>query len=387
MDLSWTPRELSFRDEVRTFLDEHLRPDWTVLRLDHDLEQGDEGARRAWQRILFEHGWLKLTWSTADGGRGATRMMEAIFQAELVDRGAPPIWGRAGSYLLAPTLHRHSAPQQKIRFIEPTLAGDLFFCQAFSEPDSGSDLASLRTSAARVDGGWVLTGQKCWSSGAMHADRAFLLARTDREAPRHRGIGFFLVDMKQPGVEVRPTKQATGHSEFAEIFLSNAFVADEDVVDDPANGWNVAMTTFGFERAAMANALLLQRSIGEVATRLHAAGRAREPIARQRLARLVAEARAFLWLSFRDLSRYEHGEVPGAETSLSKIGWSETQKRLRSFAVELSGTDSMAFAPGRDCGEPFDHLWMWSAAQTIYGGTSEIQRNIVAERLLGLPRS
>jgi alkylation response protein AidB-like acyl-CoA dehydrogenase len=387
VDLTWTPQELSFRDEVRSFLDEHLPASWTVLRLDHDLEQGEEAIRRAWQRILFDHGWLKLTWGADEGGRGATRMMEAIFQAELVERGAPPIWGRAGSYLLAPTLHRHSTALQKARFIEPTLAGDVFFCQAFSEPDSGSDLASLRTSATRVDGGWRLNGQKCWSSGAMYADRAFLLARTDPTAVRHHGIGFFLVDMKQPGIEVRETKQASGHSEFGEIFLSDAFVADDDVVDEPTNGWNVAMTTFAFERAAMANAMLLQRAIREVANRMKSTGMANDPIARQRLARLVADARVFSWLSFLDLSRYENGEVPGAETSLSKMGWSETQKRLRSFAVDLNGMHSTGRIEDGSTEDPFLHLWIWSAAQTIYGGTSEIQRNIVAERILGLPRN
>jgi alkylation response protein AidB-like acyl-CoA dehydrogenase len=387
VDLQWSSDELAFRDEVRTFLDQHLPTSWTVLRLDHDLEQGDETIRREWQRILYEHGWLKLTWSVEDGGRGATRMQEAIWQAELAERGAPPIWGRAGSYLLAPTLHRHSTPSQRARFVEPTVAGDIFFCQAFSEPDSGSDLASLRTSATRADGGWRINGQKSWSSGAMHADRAFLLARTDPEAPRHRGIGFFLVDMNQPGVEVRATKQASGHAQFGEIFLQDAFVADDDVVDEPNRGWNVAMTTFAFERAAMANAMVLQRSIKEVTQRVRDLGRHDDPIVRQRLAELVTESHVFSWLSYRDLTRYQGGDEPGPETSLSKMGWSEAQKRLRTFAIELTGMDCVATSNADDAADPFIDLWMWSAAQTIYGGTSEIQRNIVAERMLGLPRA
>jgi alkylation response protein AidB-like acyl-CoA dehydrogenase len=385
MDLSWTVEDEGFRAEVRAFIDTNLPAEWRVLRLDHDLEQGDETARRSWQRLLFEHGWLQLTWDRAHGGRSASRMMEAIFQTELVEAGAPPIWGRAGSYLLAPTLQHHATDDQRKRFIEPILSGEVFFCQAFSEPDSGSDLASLRTTATWVEGGWLLNGQKCWSSGAMHADRAFLLARTDPATTRHDGIGYFLLDMDQPGVEVRPTKQASGHAEFGEIFLTDAFVADDDVVGEPTAGWKIVMTTFAFERAAIANAMLLERAVREVLARAQAEGLAADPLVRQRLARLLTEVRVFHWQSLRDLTRYEQGISPGAETSLSKMGWSETAKRLRSLAIELRGMHSFA-SDGSGHDDPWVHLWIWSAAQTIYGGTSEIQRNIVGERMLGLPR-
>jgi alkylation response protein AidB-like acyl-CoA dehydrogenase len=312
-------------------------------------------------------------------------MMDAIYQTELAAAGAPPIWGRAGAYLLAPTLQRHASEEQRKRFVEPILAADVVFCQAFSEPDAGSDLASLAATASPAPGGWRLNGQKCWSSGAMHADRAFLLARTGPAELRHRSIGFFLVDLRQAGVEIRPTKQASGHSEFAEIFLDDVFVGDDDVVGDPAEGWAVAMTTFAFERAAVANAALLERSVQEVVAKAADAGRSSDPIVRQELARLLTRVRAFTWLSYRDLTRYDAGAVPAAETSLSKMGWSETAKSLRSLAVDLEGLGGLIGRPGDE--DPWLHLWMWSAAQTIYGGTSEIQRNIVAERLLGLPRS
>jgi alkylation response protein AidB-like acyl-CoA dehydrogenase len=385
MDLRWTEDEQKFRREVREFLDGHLPGGWRVTRLDHDLEQGGEAVRRAWQRTLFEHGWLQLSWPEEMGGRGATWMMDAIYQTELAAAGAPPIWGRAGAYLLAPTLQRHASEEQRKRFVEPILAADVVFCQAFSEPDAGSDLASLATTASPAPGGWRLNGQKCWSSGAMHADRAFLLARTGPAELRHRSIGFFLVDLRQAGVEIRPTKQASGHSEFAEIFLDDVFVGDDDVVGDPAEGWAVAMTTFAFERAAVANAALLERSVQEVVAKAADAGRSSDPIVRQELARLLTRVRAFTWLSYRDLTRYDAGAVPAAETSLSKMGWSETAKSLRSLAVDLEGLGGLIGRPGDE--DPWLHLWMWSAAQTIYGGTSEIQRNIVAERLLGLPRS
>jgi alkylation response protein AidB-like acyl-CoA dehydrogenase len=387
VDLRPDDDEAAFRDEVRSFLDEHLPEAWRVVRLDNDLEQGDEDVRRAWQRVLFEHGWLQLTWPTDEGGRGATPMMEAIYQSELARAGAPPIWGRAGAYLLAPTLVRHATDAQRKRFVDPILSGELFFCQAFSEPGSGSDLASLATTATRTAGGWLLNGQKCWSSGAMHADRAFLLARTGPAGERHRAIGFFLVDLDQPGVDIRPTKQASGHSEFAEIFLDDVFVDDDDLLGAPNEGWAIAMTTFSFERAAIANAMLLERSIHEVLALARSTASGDDPVVRQQLARAYASVRIFAWLSYRDLTRYGKGEVPGAETSLSKLGWTETAKDLRRIAVDLRGMHGVLQAPDEEAAGPWLHLWMWSAAQTIYGGTSEVQRNIVAERMLGLPRA
>jgi alkylation response protein AidB-like acyl-CoA dehydrogenase len=387
MDLAWTGDDEAFRAELRAFLAEHLPQEHRVLRLDNDLEQGAEDVRRAWQKILFDHGWLQLAWPVDEGGRGASWMEQAIYQAELAAAGAPPIWGRTGAYLLAPTLQRHASAEQKRRYVEPILRGDVFFCQAFSEPDTGSDLASMSTSATRTDGGWLVNGQKCWSSGAMHADRAFLLARTDPIGPRHQSIGFFLVDLHQPGVEVRPTRQASGHSEFAEIFFTDAFVADDDLVGAPTEGWAITMTTFSFERAAIANAMLLERTMTEVIERARQFRQADDPIVRQELAAVYARVKVFTWMSYRDLTRYEAGSVPGFETSLSKVGWTETGKSLRTLAVDLEGIGGLlSRGPEAEEVDPWLHLWMWSAAQTIYGGTSEIQRNIVAERLLGLPR-
>ena len=387
VDLRWTDDETAFRAEVRSFLDEHLPREWRILRLDNDLEEGDEAVRRAWQRVLFEHGWLQLTWPEQEGGRGATPTMEAIYHAELASAGAPPIWGRAGAYLLAPTLARHATEAQRKRYVEPILGGEVFFCQAFSEPGAGSDLASLATTATRTQGGWLLNGQKSWSSGAMHADRAFLLARAGPAADRHRAIGFFLVDLEQPGVDVRPTKQASGHSEFAEIFLDDVFVDDDDVIGGHHDGWAVAMTTFSFERAAIANAMLLERSIDEVVALARSRAATGDPVVRQQLAAAHAAVRVFAWMSYRDLSRYAAGATPGPETSLSKIGWSETAKEVRRIAVDLQGAHSLLQPAAGDGADPWLHLWTWSAAQTIYGGTSEVQRNIVGERLLGLPRA
>jgi alkylation response protein AidB-like acyl-CoA dehydrogenase len=315
-----------------------------------------------------------------------TLLRDAIYQAELVEAGAPPIWGRAGVYLLAPTLEAHASLDQRNRYVHSVLSGDLVFCQAFSEPDAGSDLASLRARAVRDTDGWRLSGQKCWSSGAMFADRAFVLARTDQGAPPHQGIGFFLLDLRQPGVQVRPTQQATGNSEFGEIFLDGAFVNDCDVVGDYRNGWRIAMTTFSFERVAIANAMLIERSVDELIRTARDRNRTGDPRVRQQVAQALIKSRVFKWLSLRDLTRYEHGIEPRFESSLSKIGWSETAKMVRSVALDLCGPEALIESPGDDgTAPPWDQLWLWSVAQTIYGGTSEIQRNIVAERMLGLP--
>ena len=270
--------------------------------------------------------------------------------------GAPGILGRLGVTLFAPTLVAHGTDWQKETYIEKILSGELIFCQGFSEPDAGSDLAGLRTRAERRDGKWVLSGQKTWSSGAHYSDKSFLLARTDPAAEPHRGIGFFLVDMKQPGVEVRRIKQMTGGGEFCEIFLSGAVVEERDLVGQPGDGWKIAMTVFGFERGGLAQAQI--------------------------------EAHVFRLIGLRSLTKAQHGHAPGPEASVTKLYWSEMDKRLQEAAVGVEGMygalapeSALAIDDGR-----WQYGWMWAQAETIYAGSSEIQRNIIAERVLGLPR-
>ena len=388
MDLGFTPAEEAFRQEVRTWLESNLPPEWRLGAVGGYREEEATEVQRQWQRRLHEGGWLKLGWPKETGGRGASPVMQAIYQEELATIGAPGILGRLGVTLLAPTLVAHGTDWQKEQYVEKILSGELIFCQGFSEPDAGSDLAGLRTRAERRDGKWVLTGQKTWSSGAHYSDKSFLLARTDPDAEPHRGIGFFLVDMRQPGVDVRRIKQMTGGGEFSEIFLSGAVVEERDLVGSPADGWKIAMTVFGFERGGLAQAARFERVVAELAQLARERGAGSDPATRQRIAQAQIEAHVFRLIGLRNLTRAQHGHAPGPEASVTKLYWSEMDKRIQEAAI---GVEGMFGALGPD--SPYvvedgrwQYGWMWAQAETIYAGSSEIQRNIIAERVLGLPR-
>ena len=388
VDLAFTPEEESFRQEVRTWLDANLPQEWRQDGKGGYRDEEDSGLQREWQRKLYDGGWLKLGWPQEVGGRGATPVMQAIYQEEMASAGAPGILGRLGVTLLAPTLVAHGSQWQKEAYVEKILSGELIFCQGFSEPDAGSDLAGLRTRAERRDGNWVLSGQKTWSSGAHYSDKSFLLARTDATAEAHRGIGFFLVDMHQPGVEVRRIKQMTGGGEFGEIFLSGAGVDERDLVGQPGDGWKIAMTVFGFERGGLAQAARFERAVGELAALARDRGAGADATTRQRIAQARIEAHVFRVIGLRNLTRAQHGHAPGPEASVTKLYWSEMDKRLQEAAVGVEGMygalapeSALAIDDGR-----WQYGWMWAQAETIYAGSSEIQRNIIAERVLGLPR-
>jgi len=388
VDLSFTKEEESFREEVRSWLDENLPPEWRHRGVGGYREDDDEDIQRRWQRMLHEGGWLKLGWPKEAGGRGATPVMQAIYQEEMARAGAPAILGRLGVTLLAPTLVGHGTQWQKDEYVDRILSGDLVFCQGFSEPDAGSDLAGLRTRAERKDGRWVLNGQKTWSSGAHYADKSFLLARTGSQGEAHKGISFFLVDMHQPGVEVRRIRQMTGGGEFSEIFLSGAEVDDRDMVGQPGEGWKIAMAVFGFERGGLAQAARFERAVGELAALARNHGAGSDATTRQRVAQAQIDAHVFKVVGLRNLTRAEHGHPPGPEASVTKLYWSEMDKRMQELAVGLQGAygalapeSPFALEDGR-----WQYGWMWSQAETIYAGSSEIQRNIIAERVLGLPR-
>jgi len=388
MDLGFTADEEAFREEVRTWLDHNLPAEWRNGGVGGYREDADEPMQRGWQQRLHEGGWLKLSWSRELGGRSATPIMQAIYHEEMAKAGAPAILGRLGVSLLAPTLLVHGSPWQKEEYVDKILGGDLVFCQGFSEPDAGSDLAGLRTRAERRDGQWVLNGQKTWSSGAHYSDKSFLLARTDPDADAHKGISFFLVDMHQPGVEVRPIRQMTGGGEFCEIFLSNAVVEDRDLVGEPGAGWKIAMTVFGFERGGLAQAARFERAVAELAALARDRGAGSDVTVRQKVAQAQIEAHIFRLIGLRNLTSAQQGRAPGAEASMTKLYWSEMDKRLQETAVGLQGPYG-ALAPD----SPFaieegrwQYGWMWAQAETIYAGSSEIQRNIIAERVLGLPR-
>jgi alkylation response protein AidB-like acyl-CoA dehydrogenase len=411
MDLGFTAEEEAFRDEVRTWLELNLPSEWNNGGVGGYREDAAGEIQRQWQKRLHEGGWLKLAWPREAGGRAATPVMQAIYQEELAKAGAPAVLGRLGVSLLAPTLLVHGSPWQKEEYVEKILSGELVFCQGFSEPDAGSDLAGLRTRAERRDGHWVLDGQKTWSSGAHYSDKSFLLARTDPEGDAHKGISFFLVDMHQPGVEVRPIRQMTGGGVCCEIFLSGAVVEDRDLVGEPGAGWKIAMTVFGFERGGLAQAARFERVVAELAALARDRGAGGDVTVRQKVAQAQIEAHVFRLIGLRSLTSAQQGNAPGARggasgeglrpaeargalppdiqmASMTKLFWSEMDKRIQETAVALQGPYG-ALAPD----SPFaveagrwQYGWMWAQAETIYAGSSEIQRNIIAERVLGLPR-
>jgi alkylation response protein AidB-like acyl-CoA dehydrogenase len=388
MDLRYTAVEEAFRREVREWLEANLPREWRHKGVGGYREEEDEEIQREWQRRLYAGGWLTLAWPRERGGRGASPVMQAIYQEELSTAGAPPILGRLGVTLLAPLLSVYGSDWQKETYLTRILSGELIFCQGFSEPNAGSDLASLQARAVRSDGRWLLNGQKTWSSGAHYADRSFLLARTDPAAPPHQGIGMFLVDMKQPGVETRPIVQMTGSGEFCEIFLSDAAVEDRDVVGAPNDGWRLAMATFGFERNGLANASRFERAVEALGELARKQGAGSDDTVRQRVAQAQIEAHVFRLNGLRSLTRAQQGRVPGPEASLTKLFWSEMDKRLQETAVSVEGMYG-ALAPGSPWAIEDGRWqlgWMWAQAETIYAGSSEIQRNIIAERVLGLPR-
>jgi alkylation response protein AidB-like acyl-CoA dehydrogenase len=388
VDLSFTAEEEAFREELRTWIAANLPDGWRRDSTGGYRETGQEEHQREWQRRLHEGRWLTLAWSKELGGRGATPVMQAIYEEEIARVGSPPILGRLGVTLLAPLLSVYGSEWQKETYLEKILSGELVFCQGFSEPDAGSDLAGLRSRAQRSDRGWVLNGQKTWSSGAHLADRSFLLARTDPEAPPHKGIGMFLVDMHQPGVEVRPIVQMTGSGEFGEIFLSDAGVADRDVVGSPTDGWKMAMATFGFERGGLANASRFESTVDALTELARRQGVGSDEAVRQRVAQAKIEAHIFRMNQLRNLTRAQRGAVPGPEASLTKLYWSEMDKRIQEIAVGVEGMYG-ALAPDSPWAVEegrWQYGWMFAQAETIYAGSSEIQRNIIAERVLGLPR-
>jgi alkylation response protein AidB-like acyl-CoA dehydrogenase len=375
VDLSLSPSELHFRDEVRGWLSEHRpgpEPEGTEEIVDFRLR---------WQRTLFDAGYVGIAWPRQHGGRGATLMEQAIFNEELVRAKAPPPANIIGLVMGGPVVITHGSDEQRARFLAPILNGDEVWCQGFSEPNAGSDLAALTTRAEQVDGGWKVNGQKVWTSFAHRATWCMLLARTGGEE-RHRNLTYFICNMKQPGVEVRPLRQATGDAEFNEIFFNDAIVSDGDRVGAVGEGWKVAITTLMFERAGLsaASALAIQMQLDELAALIRERGRQEDPVLRRRLSGLIVETETMRLNGYRGLSRVIERGVPGPEGSLAKIQWADINQRLGELALDVLGADSLVADP------VWTRRMLRARANSIEGGTSEIQRNIIAERVLELPR-
>ncbi|MDX2677727.1 acyl-CoA dehydrogenase family protein [Streptomyces sp. NY05-11A] len=376
MDLDLTPAEEAFRAEARAWLHAHV-PSAPLP----SLETGEGfAAHRAWEAELAADRWSAVNWPARYGGRDAGLIRWLVFEEEYYAAGAPGRVGQNGVSLLAPTLFDHGTEEQRARVLPPMATGEVVWAQAWSEPEAGSDLASLRSRAVRADGGWRLSGLKTWSSRAAFADRAFGLFRSDPAAPRpHQGLTYVMFDLRAPGVTVRPIGRLDGKPAFAELFLDEVFVPDEDVIGAPGEGWRVAMSTAGNERG------LTLRSPGRflaAADRLHRLwlDRGRPAWAQDRVADALAGARAYQLFAYAAASRFLDGESIGPESSLNKVFWSEYDIALQETALDLLGEE----------GESADSAWaeayVFALAGPVYAGTNEIQRDIIAERLLGLPK-
>jgi len=376
MDLTLTAEEQAFRDEVRRWLKEnHPGPE-------PEGEQAKFEFRREWQRKLHKAGWAGISWPKEYGGRGATLIEQAIFSEEMARAKAPSPANVLGLVMGGPVVIAHGTEEQKERLLEPILSADEIWCQGFSEPESGSDLASLKTRAVKEDGAWRITGQKVWTTYAHEAKWCMLLARSDSGAPKHKGLTYFICDMEQDQIEVRPLRQITGEAEFNEIFLEGAFVPDENVVGGEGNGWNVAITTLMHERAGLgaASAIQVRRDLDELTAVINERGLAGDPVIRQRIAELKTGVEALRLGSLRSLTQQMKVGIPGPEGSVAKWEWADLNQALTELAVDVLGPE--ALQPR----SPWAYRFLRARANSIEGGTTEVMKNIIAERVLGLPR-
>jgi alkylation response protein AidB-like acyl-CoA dehydrogenase len=386
VDLSFTGEERAFAVEVRRWLDANVELPPSFASVDDEVAWG-----RRWQAKLAADHWVGIHWPSEYGGRDATPVQVAIFNMEYArSRAAQPV-NRVGINLAGPTLLAHGTEEQKQRWLRKILTAEEVWCQLFSEPGAGSDLASLATRATPVDDGWLLTGQKVWTSYARHAHWGICLARTNTEAPRHQGISYLVVDMRSPGIEVRPLVQITGEAEFNEVFLDEVFVPREHLVGELDRGWAVANTTLAHERGT--SFPFKEQVVHEVyLDELYALAAEREdlddPEVSDALAQAFVELRVLRLHNWRTLSRLGQGVEPGPESSWVKLAWTDMTQHLSEGALDVLGHAAPLWLGATD--NPGDgkwqRQWLWSKAASIAGGTSEVQRSIIGERLLGLPR-
>jgi alkylation response protein AidB-like acyl-CoA dehydrogenase len=390
VDLSPTREEVMFRAEVRSWLEENLPWEYgqgLPPRFDNLAEE--VAFLRTWQASLAAGRWVGVAWPAEYGGRGAGPVEYFIVQEELARARAPEMVGRIGINLAGPTLLAHGTPEQKERWLGRILRADDLWCQLFSEPGAGSDLASLTTRATPVEGGWVVNGQKVWTSYAQFADWGICLARSDPDAPKHKGISYLVVDMHDPGVEVRPLVQLTGEAEFNEVFMTDVFVPADRLVGPEHDGWRVANSTLSHERGTNPRQLVIHIQLLEELLRLaSASGGFEDEGLRQRLAQAYVEVRLFQLHNLRSISRLAKGREPGPEGSALKLYWSEMSKRFHDTAMAVLGPAAPLWrgADGNPGDGAWQRSWLYYQAASIFAGTNEIQRNIIGERVLGLPR-
>jgi alkylation response protein AidB-like acyl-CoA dehydrogenase len=389
MDLTYTAAEEEFRTELRTWLQANIPAEWTRPGFWESLP-GEEnfGLRRDWERGKAEAGFAGIQWPTEFGGRGGTPGMKAIYDVEMVRARAPQTVNPLGLTFLAPTVMAIGTDAQRREIIGPMLRNEVIWCQGFSEPGAGSDLAALSTRGVRDGDDFVVNGQKVWTTNATHGDKIFTMVRTEPDTARHRGISMLLIDMHQPGVDARPLKQMSGASEFGEVFFTDARVRATDVLGEIGDGWRTAMLLLSFERGAsgMAQYTEFRRQYDEVVEVARRLGRDRDPVLRDKLARVLTDLECLRLQAWHVLTQVEQGRDLGFESSMTKLMWSETSQDLWEIYDELLGADAtLEELDGLDL-RPLNAQAMWSRSVTIWGGSSQVQRNVTAERVLGLPR-
>jgi acyl-CoA dehydrogenase len=397
MTLDATTDEADFRAQVRDWMAEHLRGDFAPLRFRGG--PGDEHAfvteRMEWERELASGGWTCTGWPTQHGGRGLPLHLEVAFHEEYARAGGPGRAGLIGEGLLGPTLIHFASPEVQQRFLPGIVAGTEFWCQGYSEPNAGSDLANV-SARARLEGDeWVIDGQKVWTSLAQWSDWCFLVARTEEGSQRHHGLSYLLVPMDQPGIEVRPIRQITGTAEFNEVFFDGARTPAAMIVGEPGDGWKVAMGTLAFERGVLTlgQQMAFQRELDHLFTSARSNGRIDDPVLRDRLVSLLVRVRIMRWNATRALRVDDSARLP-REAMVNKLYWANLHRDMGEAAMDVLGAAGMltrySEADEGDAGElemaPEHKLFFFSRSDTIYGGSNQIQRNLIGERALGLPR-
>jgi len=386
VELGDDPEEAAFRAEARAWLRAHIGPYLVDVDPDspslvfadvRDTAHVERG--RAWQRELHAGGWAGLGWPQSDGGRGLPVPLRAVWAEELASAGAPPPINLLGEAVVGPTITAHGSREQRRRFLPPILTADEIWCQLFSEPGAGSDMAAVTTTAVRRGDAWVVEGHKTWTSGAQYAQRAVLLARTDWDEPKHRGCTYFLLDMRQPGVATRPLRQMTGGAAFNEVILDGAVVADADRLGPEGGGWTVAVTTLMHERLNLGLGLArVGGGVDRLLAQLRPRGVAEDPAVRQLAAQLVIDARCVQYLGWRIVSTLADGQAPGPEGSVAKLASARLSRRYDDLLEAMRGAGSMVH-------DEYTLRQLWMPASRIAGGTDEILKNVIAERVLGLP--
>ncbi len=396
MDLSFTEEEERYRVRVREFLKDNLPPGWGTPGYELPRGQALVEMLRDWQRRMLKHGFVAMAWPKEYGGQGAGAVEMAIFNEECARVRAPGALNSLAISQVGPTIIQHGTEAQKRRFLTAIVNADEIWCQGFSEPNAGSDLASLRTRAELVGDEFIVNGQKIWTSYAQYADWCYLMVRTDPNAPRHRGLSYLLVDMKTPGVTVKPLRQIHGGQDFNEVFFENVHVPRENLLGALNDGWRVSMTTLANERgtSALSQYVRYEQIFNDLVALARRSNRKGRPAlqseaVRQELARHYVDLQGFKYNCFRVFSAIINGGTPGAEGSILKLLWSELNQRMQETAMALEGASGQLTAGSAGAVENgrWQTSFLRSRANTIEAGTSEIQRNIVSERVLGLPRS